>query len=404
MGSREEILERIRRNTQEIHEYPDLNPLKQAALTFEDRIGAFVLAVKAAGGDAVTAGDASDIDSIIRREYPDAKSIVSPIDIIECKTASPEDFSRPEDLDGTDVAVVRGDFGVAENGAVWITDYGKHRALLFIAEALVIILNKNNIVDNMHQAYSRDEMSRERSFGIFISGPSKTADIEQALVFGAHGARKVTVILTIIFPAEMAKRFRSGECSLADVEIAAVIAAHLAWGRRSMIVRDCTRAMDEMMWKPYGYVMAGDYRDDDASLHRTVKWSEFASICNNLKTVYSERDSIEGLTNGEIRCRIYGRKEDLKAPDKKINMMRRWMVRDDGKVDLGLWNKSDKKALLIPLDVHVYDEATALGLTSRKQKDIVTVREITDAFREIFPDDPCKGDFSLFGYGVTHGK
>ena len=94
----------------------------------------------------------------------------------------------------------------------------------------------------------------------------------------------------IIFPAEMAKRFRSGECSLADVEIAAVIAAHLAWGRRSMIVRDCTRAMDEMMWKPYGYVMAGDYRDDDASLHRTVKWSEFASICNNLKTVYSERD------------------------------------------------------------------------------------------------------------------
>ena len=199
----------------------------------------------------------------------------------------------------------------------------------------------------------------------------------------------------IIFPAEMAKRFRSGECSLADVEIAAVIAAHLAWGRRSMIVRDCTRAMDEMMWKPYGYVMAGDYRDDDASLHRTVKWSEFASICNNLKTVYSERDSIEGLTNGEIRCRIYGRKEDLKAPDKKINMMRRWMVRDDGKVDLGVWKKSDKKALLIPLDVHVYDEATALGLTSRKQKDIVTVREITDAFREIFPDDPCKGDFSL---------
>lgn len=208
----------------------------------------------------------------------------------------------------------------------------------------------------------------------------------------------------IIFPAEMAKRFRSGECSLADVEIAAVIAAHLAWGRRSMIVRDCTRAMDEMMWKPYGYVMAGDYRDDDASLHRTVKWSEFASICNNLKTVYSERDSIEGLTNGEIRCWIYGRKEDLKAPDKKINMMRRWMVRDDGKVDLGVWKKSDKKALLIPLDVHVYDEATALGLTSRKQKDIVTVREITDAFREIFPDDPCKGDFSLFGYGVTHGK
>ena len=208
----------------------------------------------------------------------------------------------------------------------------------------------------------------------------------------------------IIFPAEMAKKYRCGECSLADVEIAALIAAHLAWGRRSMIVRDCTRALDEMEWRPHEYVMSGDYRDEDASLHRTVKWSEFAEICRRLKAVYSGTDSIEKLSNRDIRCMIFGRKEDPKAPDKKINMMRRWMVRDDGKVDLGVWKNSDKKDLLIPLDVHVYDEAVAIGLTSRRQKDIVTVREITDAFREIFPDDPCKGDFSLFGYGVTHGR
>ena len=208
----------------------------------------------------------------------------------------------------------------------------------------------------------------------------------------------------IIFPRRFAEQFRSGKCSIADVEIAAVIAAHLAWGRRCMIVRDCGRAFDEMGWKPYDYVMSGDYRAENVSLHRTVKWSEFASICRNLREIYSTRPSIEGLTNGEIRCRIFGRKADPKAPDKKINMMRRWMVRDDGKVDLGVWKNSDKKDLLIPLDVHVYDEAVAIGLTSRRQKDIVTVREITDAFREIFPDDPCKGDFSLFGYGVTHGR
>ena len=78
------------------------------------------------------------------------------------------------------------------------------------------------------------------------------------------------------------------------------------------------------------------------------------------------------------------------------------LVRDDGKVDLGVWRHTDKKSLVIPLDVHVYDEATALGLTARKSKDIVTAREITDSFREIFPDDPCLGDFALFGYGVTH--
>ena len=206
----------------------------------------------------------------------------------------------------------------------------------------------------------------------------------------------------IAFPKFFAERLGDGTGGyrLADVEIAALIAAHLAWGRRTMIVRDCTRAMDEMDWKPYAYVMNGEYRDEDASLHRTVRWSEFARICGNLKSVYSKTESIEGFSNAMIRTVIYGRKEDPKAPDKKINMMRRWMVRDDGKVDLGVWKHSSKKDLLIPLDVHVYEMAVELGLTSRKQKDLATVREITGAFSEIFPDDPCKGDFALFGYGL----
>lgn len=205
----------------------------------------------------------------------------------------------------------------------------------------------------------------------------------------------------IIFPTQFARRLEAGEASLADVEIAALLAAHLAWGRRAMIVRDCGRMFDEMGWKPYEYVMNGEYRDENASLHRTVKWSEFAAICTRLKGIYEERQSIEGLTDTDIRCRIFGQKEDRKAPNKKISMMRRWMVRDDGKVDLGLWKKSDRKELILPLDVHVYDQATALGLTSRRQKDIVTAREITDVFKEIWPEDPCLGDFALFGYGVS---
>ena len=121
-----------------------------------------------------------------------------------------------------------------------------------------------------------------------------------------------------------------------------------------------------------------------------------------MKSIYTERDSIEGLSDMEIRCRIFGQKEDHKAPNKKISMMRRWMVRDDGKVDLGIWRNSEKSRLILPLDVHVYAQATSLGLTSRKQKDIMTALEITDAFREIWPDDPCKGDFALFGYGVNN--
>jgi len=206
----------------------------------------------------------------------------------------------------------------------------------------------------------------------------------------------------IIFPTRFAQMLGKGKASVADVEIAALLSSHLAWGRRAMIVRDCDRMFEEMAWRPYDYVMNGEYRNEDASLHRTIKWSEFAGICNRLRNIYEIRSTIEGLSDMDIRCKIFGQKEDRKAPNKKISMMRRWLVRDDGRVDLGVWKDSDKTRLILPLDVHVYDQATALGLTVRRQKDIVTAQEITDAFKEIWPEDPCKGDFALFGYGVTH--
>ena len=171
-----------------------------------------------------------------------------------------------------------------------------------------------------------------------------------------------------------------------------------------MIVRDCGRLFDEMQWRPFDYVMSGDWRDDPISIHRTVKWSEVAQICRRLRDFYSAGPgrSLEELGVDGIRTKVFGQKEDPKAPNKKINMMRRWMVRRDGKVDLGLWTNTDPADLLIPLDVHVWQEATALGLTSRKQKDIVTVKEITAALEEVFPGDPCKGDFALFGFGVAN--
>ena len=233
-----------------------------------------------------------------------------------------------------------------------------------------------------------------------------TESIRQRLIGWAHEYNDPKYFQEdpIAFPREFAGRLSCGQATLADVEIAAALSAHLAWGRRSMIVRDCGRMLDEMDWKPYEYVMNGEYRDENASLHRTIKWSEFAGICGRLRRLYEERDSLEGLSDADFRVKVYGQKEDRKAPNKKISMMRRWMVRDDGKVDLGLWKQSDKRDLILPLDVHVYAQAVDLGLTSRRQKDIMTAREITDAFRVIFPDDPCLGDFALFGYGVTNNK
>lgn len=208
----------------------------------------------------------------------------------------------------------------------------------------------------------------------------------------------------IAFPTRFASAMKVGKACLQDVEVAAIFAAHFAWGRRAMIVRDCGRLFDEMGWKPYDYVMRSGWRNDDSSIHRTVKWSEIAAICSRLREAYLRSESLEPMNQAQMRTLIFGQKDDPKAPNKKINMMRRWMVRNDGKVDLGIWKSTDPASLLIPLDVHVYEVAVALGLTSRKQKDIATVKEITDAFADIFPGDPCKGDFSLFGYGVTHPK
>lgn len=218
---------------------------------------------------------------------------------------------------------------------------------------------------------------------------------------GTYNDRKYFLEDPIAFPTRFLELCNRGACCLKDVEISAVFAAHFAWGRRAMIVRDCNRLFDWMDWKPYDYVMKGGWRDDDVSIHRTIKWSETAAICSRLKAIYEVQDSLSPLTQSQMRTMVYGQKEDPKAPDKKINMMRRWMVRDDGKVDLGIWKDIDPATLLIPLDVHVYDTAAELGLTTRKAKDIVTVREITDCFNDIFPGDPCKGDFALFGHGVT---
>lgn len=208
----------------------------------------------------------------------------------------------------------------------------------------------------------------------------------------------------IIFPRHFKDLWLKGKASLMDIEISGILCAHLAWGRREMIVRDCNKLMDEMEWRPYHYVMAGNYRSDHTSLHRTIKWSEISTILKNLKEYYSGNSSLEMLKPEEYRERIFGRKKNPKAANKKIHMFRRWMVRSDGKVDLGVWKNISPESLIIPLDVHVHRMALEMGITQRKSSDITTATEITDYLKAIFPGDPCLGDFALFAYGASGKK
>ncbi|WP_221393188.1 LUD domain-containing protein [Dyadobacter sp. NIV53] len=103
-------------------------------------------------------------------------------------------ISDPHELETIEVAILEAEFGVAENGAVWISDnHLPHRALPFITQNLAFVIPRNKLVNNMHDAYQI--LADTTGWGCFISGPSKTADIEQSLVIGAHGARSLVVFL-----------------------------------------------------------------------------------------------------------------------------------------------------------------------------------------------------------------
>jgi L-lactate dehydrogenase complex protein LldG len=197
MNSKDTILEALRANSPAPLER---GPLGFTPMTFEDPLAEFrERVVKAAAArcflleEGRSAADA--VAEIVRRTYPDARRIASNLpEAAACATFNPDQLEDPRSLAGTDVAIVRGAFGVAENGAVWIPRTFRHKALLFIPEALVILLDRTQIVCTMHEAYSREDFDTY-DFGSFIAGPSKTADIEQALVIGAHGPRDVSVIL-----------------------------------------------------------------------------------------------------------------------------------------------------------------------------------------------------------------
>lgn len=106
----------------------------------------------------------------------------------------PETVAEASDLADVDLGVIEGKVAVAENGCVWVPQTMKERAVMFISQSLAIIVDRNAIVSNMHEAYRRIQVP-DLGYGCFISGPSKTADIAQALVMGAQAAREVTVII-----------------------------------------------------------------------------------------------------------------------------------------------------------------------------------------------------------------
>ena len=194
MSNKEDILKRYRANVREKFDMPDLSDIK--AITYPDPLVQFIKMTESVGGHVIEVKEGQDINELVKEMYPDAKEIASNLPEVTIATRNPDNVGRARDLNGTDVGIIRGKFGVAENACIWIPQTMKEKAVCFISENLVILLPKSQIVNNMHEAYKRIEFDKEYDgYGTFISGPSKTADIAQVLVMGAQAARSATVLL-----------------------------------------------------------------------------------------------------------------------------------------------------------------------------------------------------------------
>ena len=194
MSNKEDILKRYRANVKEKFDMPDLSDIK--AITYPNPLVQFVKMSEMVGGQVIEVDAGRDINVLIRELFPEAKEIASNLPEITIATRNPDTVGRARDLNGTDVGIIRGQFGVAENGCIWIPQTMKEKAICFISENLIILLPKSQIVNNMHEAYKRIEFDKTYDgYGTFISGPSKTADIAQVLVMGAQAARSATILL-----------------------------------------------------------------------------------------------------------------------------------------------------------------------------------------------------------------
>ena len=194
MSNKEDILKKYRSNIHERFEMPDLSDI--TPITYKEPLSQFIEMSKNVGGNIIEVKENQDINALVNELYPDAKEIASNLSEITIATRNPDTIENAQALNGTDVGIIRGMFGVAENGCIWIPQQMKEKAVCFISENIVILLRKSQIVNNMHEAYKQIAFdSKYDGYGTFISGPSKTADIAQVLVMGAQAARSVTILL-----------------------------------------------------------------------------------------------------------------------------------------------------------------------------------------------------------------
>jgi L-lactate dehydrogenase complex protein LldG len=193
VGAREEILARVRASMPPAQPLP---PELSAGAQYDDPRAQFVKSLASVGGASLDVRGPIEDALASLPAYGAARSIASLVPGVKRANFDLGAVTDPHQARDVDFCVLPGELGVAESGAIWITNHGGiARSVAFLAQHLAIVLPATSIVHNLHEAYRRIAIPRP-GFGVFISGPSKTADIEQSLVIGAHGARSCIVLIT----------------------------------------------------------------------------------------------------------------------------------------------------------------------------------------------------------------
>lgn len=192
MNSRAQILARVKENQPALTSLPaDLTDLVQ----YHDPVEMFGKVLDGIGGMMHYVKDYEEISSHIHTQFADLPRIISTIPELRNLTEKDWEGLPPHSYEDLDVAIIKAHFGVAENAALWVTEsLMGQRVIPFICQQLVVVVHKKDILSNMQEAYQRIADSNY-GFGAFIAGPSKTADIEQSLVLGAHGPKNMTVFV-----------------------------------------------------------------------------------------------------------------------------------------------------------------------------------------------------------------
>ena len=196
MSSRDKILATVAQNQPPTTELPDITHFYQN--TTGSHLENFTTVLTAIGGKLYQIKDLNEIDAIITSELGVQGRVVNLVNGLKLTHAEEVIKSvMAHELHDVELAIIKAHFGVAENGSVWVTEHDMgQRALPFITQHLAVVIKQDQIVPTMHQAY--DLLAKlSYNYGSFIAGPSKTADIEQSLVIGAHGPRSMTVFVLV---------------------------------------------------------------------------------------------------------------------------------------------------------------------------------------------------------------